>query len=123
MNEFLEWSKDKPLVGVLLVGFIGGMLNLADPKKSITHNILNIITGVFGSMFLCWIAYEVAFYFIHDNSMCLAVGGFFAWRGANWANETVDKLIKSKIESSNKDYPTYDDYNKIPPMPRNLDDE
>ncbi|MBE2985483.1 hypothetical protein CCAL6883_09090 [Campylobacter sp. RM6883] len=123
MNKFLEDLTNKPFFWVVVMGFIGGLLNLADPKKSNAHNALNIITGIAGSMFLCYLAYEATFYFTQVDRISVAVGGFFAWRGANWANEMVDKAIKSRINKPQDDYRGYGYGNEVPPIPRNLDEK
>ncbi|MGG7049262.1 MULTISPECIES: phage holin family protein, partial [unclassified Campylobacter] len=118
VNKFLDWSADKPLFWVMVVGVFGGLLNLSDPKKSIAHNIANAITGILSSVFMCWIAYECALYFTQADRLSLAIGGFFAWRGANWANEIVDRFINDKINTKNFEY---DEGDEISPRVRNLD--
>ena len=72
---------------VAVVGLVGGILSLTnnDALKS-GKAVINLIVGTVSSMFVCWLAYEITFYFTEKDRFSLAVGGFFAWRGAVWMN-------------------------------------
>jgi len=80
---------------VILVGFIGGILDYIDSgsKKKAT----SVIVGIATSMFLGWIGFEMANFFIKDTRASLAICGFLAWRGTEWIKETVDRAINSKL--------------------------
>nr|DAU95549.1 MAG TPA: holin [Caudoviricetes sp.] len=86
---------------VILVGLVGGLLNLANSKKSGARRFINAIVGTASSMFVCWLAYETTFYFTQAPKFSLAVGGFFAWRGAEWATAMIDKAVDKRIEGLN----------------------
>ena len=103
---------------VAVVGLVGGILSLTnnDALKS-GKAVINLIVGTVSSMFVCWLAYEITFYFTEKDRFSLAVGGFFAWRGAVWMNAVIDKAIDKKIESfSSRD----DDFSNLPKPPRDL---
>lgn len=99
---------------VFIVGVCGGILNLAHSGKSgksSLHRALNALIGTLSSMFVCWLAYEAALYFTQAPKFSLAIGGFFAWRGAEWATAMIDKAIDKKIDSINGSrYDSYDDF-------------
>lgn len=105
---------------VIMVGVFGGLLNLANSGasgKSKLHRALNALIGTLSSMFVCWLAYEAALYFTQAPKFSLAIGGFFAWRGAEWVTAMIDKAIDKKIDNfgdSNYDY--------TPRPPRDYDD-
>ena len=101
---------------VFIVGVVGGLLNLANGGKggrSKLHRALNALIGTLSSMFVCWLAYEVAHFFTQAPKFSLAIGGFFAWRGAEWVTAMIDKAIDKKIDGINGsryDNYGYDDY-------------
>ena len=89
---------------VFIVGVFGGLLNLASSGasgKSKLHRALNALIGTLSSMFVCWLAYEAALYFTEAPKFSLAIGGFFAWRGAEWATAMIDKAVDKKIDGIN----------------------
>lgn len=106
---------------VAVVGFVGGVLSLENDSHKPLHSgkaIINSIISAISSMFICWIFYEVTFYFTKENRFSLAVGGFFAWRGtAAWISAIVDKAIDKKIESFGGGY---DDFSQKPPRDINF---
>lgn len=95
---------------VILVGLVGGLLNLANSKKKGAQRLINALVGTASSMFVCWLAYEATFYFTQAPKFSLAVGGFFAWRGAEWATAMIDKAVEKKIEGLNDKSYDYQDY-------------
>ncbi|WP_103576572.1 hypothetical protein [Campylobacter concisus] len=105
---------------VIIVGFVGGVLSIAGGNAKIASDgkaIINFFVGTISSTFICWVAYETAFYFTEKSSFSLAVGGFFAWRGTAWVSAVIDKTIQKKIDNfgdSNYDY--------TPRPPRDYDD-
>ena len=106
---------------VAVVGFVGGVLSLENDSHKPLHSgkaIVNSIISAISSMFICWIFYEVTFYFTKENRFSLAVGGFFAWRGTAWISATVDKAIDKKIESLGGG--GYDDFSTKPPRDLNF---
>ena len=96
---------------VAVVGLVGGILSLTnnDALKS-GKAVINLIVGTVSSMFVCWLAYEITFYFTEKDRFSLAVGGFFAWRGAVWMNAVIDKAIDKKIEGLNDSYKNFSDF-------------
>lgn len=103
-------------IWVALVGFIGGILNIGtSPHKSTGHKWLNLIVGILSSMFCGWISFEIILYAYGHERLALATCGFFAWKGADWANvladKAVDKFLDAKLKT--KEYDEYNDY--IPP--------
>lgn len=105
---------------VIIVGFVGGVLSIAGGNAKVASDgkaIINFFVGTISSTFICWVAYETAFYFTGKGSFSLAVGGFFAWRGTAWVSAVIDKAIDKKIDNfcdSNYDY--------TPRPPRDYDD-
>lgn len=105
---------------VAVVGFVGGVLSLKNDSHKPLHSgkaIINSIISAISSMFICWIFYEVTFYFTKENRFSLAVGGFFAWRGTAWISTTVDKAIDKKLNSFDN---SYDDFSQKPPRDINF---
>lgn len=100
---------------VAVVGFVGGILSLENYTHKPLHSgkaIINSIISAISSMFICWIFYEVTFYFTKENRFSLAVGGFFAWRGTAWISAVVDKVIDKKLNSFDVGS---DDFSQKPP--------
>ena len=108
---------------VAVVGFVGGVLRLENDSHKPLHSgkaIINSIISAISSMFICWIFYEVTFYFTKENRFSLAVGGFFAWRGTAWVSAVIDKAIDKKIDNlSDNNY----DYTPRPPRDYDIGDE
>ena len=100
---------------VAVVGFIGGVLSLENDSHKPLHSgkaIVNSIISAISSMFICWIFYEVTFYFTKENRFSLAVRGFFVCRGTAWISTTVDKAIDKKLNSFDVGS---DDFSQKPP--------
>ena len=95
---------------VVLVGLVGGLLNMANSGKKGAQRLVNLVVGAGSSMFVCWLAYETTFYFTQAPKFSLAVGGFFAWRGAEWATAMIDKAVEKKIEGLNGNSYGHQDY-------------
>lgn len=95
---------------VILVGLAGGLLNMASSKKKGAQRLISALVGTASSMFVCWLAYEATFYFTQAPKFSLAVGGFFAWRGAEWATAMIDKAVEKKIDGLNGNSYDYGDY-------------
>ena len=105
---------------VAVVGFVGGVLSLENDSHKPLHSgkaIINSIISAISSTFICWVAYETAFYFTEKGSFSLAVGGFFAWRGTAWVSAMIDKAIDKKIDSFGD---SNDDYTPRPPRDLNF---
>lgn len=102
---------------VIIVGVFGGLLNLANGGKggrSKLHRALNALIGTLSSMFVCWLAYEAALYFTQAPKFSLAIGGFFAWRGAEWVTAMIDKAIDKKIDTlGNNEFDRYSERNDL----------
>lgn len=102
---------------VIMVGVFGGLLNLANSGasgKSKLHRALNALIGTLSSMFVCWLAYEATLYFTQAPKFSLAIGGFFAWRGAEWVTAMIDKAIDKKIDTlGNNEFDRYSERNDL----------
>ena len=95
-----DFNKDDDyLIVVFIIGFISSILNLAhiDFKKA-KYKILSLLLSSLSSMFLCWISYEIFFYFLNTFKVSLALSGFVSWRGTEWINSIIDRAINQKLE-------------------------
>ena len=110
MTKFFEGAEY--LFWVIVVGLIGGLLNLLDdePHKRKDRRALHAAVGTASSMFVCWIVYEVVFFFSHVVPFSLAIGGFFAWQGAEYVKSKVDKALDKKIDGLGDKGYDYGDY-------------
>ena len=110
MTKFFEGAEY--LFWVIVVGLIGGLLNLLDdePHKRKDRRALHAAVGTASSMFVCWIVYEVVFFFSHVVPFSLAIGGFFAWQGAEYVKSKVDKALDKKIDGLGDRGYDYGDY-------------
>lgn len=90
---------DDYLIVVFIIGFIASILNLdhIDFKKA-KYKILSFLLSSLSSMFLCWISYEIFFYFLNTFKVSLALSGFISWRGTEWINSIIDRAINKKLE-------------------------
>ncbi|MGH1601759.1 phage holin family protein [Campylobacter majalis] len=94
LDEFLGNYK-----WVLSVGFIGGLLNIGSrADKTTGRKFADLVIGLISSMFFGWISYEVILFIWASDKVALAGCGFFAWKGATWVGEKVDKFVDNKIE-------------------------
>jgi hypothetical protein len=105
---------------VVVVGFVGGVLSIAGGNAKVVSDgkaIINFFVGTISSTFICWVAYETAFYFTEKGSFSLAVGGFFAWRGTAWVSAVIDKAIDKRIDNFGGGG---DDFSNLPKPPRDI---
>ncbi|OPA77243.1 hypothetical protein BFG04_03880 [Campylobacter pinnipediorum subsp. pinnipediorum] len=104
MNDILIFfEKNSYLLWIAIIGLVAGFLNdKYSEDKTNTRKIANFFTGAISSMFFCWIAYEISYYFTDHERLSLAVGGFVAWRGAEWINSIVDKFIETKTNKGSE---------------------
>lgn len=89
------------LLWACCVGLVGGILNTKynDFKfKTLIDAMFNIAT----SMFLCWIFFEVAMYFLNNKNLSFAIGGFVAFRGVEGINKIVNRAIDKFIDDGFK---------------------
>lgn len=85
---------------VLAIGLIGGLLNVGSrPDKGLGRKVIDLLLGIASSVFFGWISYEVILFIWKENGVALAGCGFFAWKGATWFGEKVDKWVDAKIEA------------------------
>ncbi len=49
-------------------------------------------------MFLCWISYEIFFFFLNNIRVSVALAGFVTWRGTDWIYSKIDKALDKRIE-------------------------
>lgn len=106
MNDLITHLKNHYLFWVIVVGLVAGFLSHSknERPKSLKQRFIYFVTGAISSTFLCWMSYELAFYFIKEQNASLAIGGFFAWRGAEWATRVVDRWIEAKIGAKDETY-------------------
>lgn len=110
---------------VFLVAIVGALLNIGARKdKSTRRKIGGLITGALTSCFFGWISFEVIRHIHQSEQVALAGCGFFAWKGAEWINALLDKVIDSRLKKRDSGWgDRYSDYDDMPPMPRNINDE
>ncbi|WP_107785742.1 hypothetical protein [Campylobacter concisus] len=90
---------DNYLILVLFVGFIASILNLETKDFSkIKYKILSYLLSFLSSMFLCWISYEIFFFFLNNIRVSVALAGFVTWRGTDWIYSKIDKALDKRIE-------------------------
>lgn len=80
------------------VGLVGGILNTKYNELKF-KTLVDAIFNIFTSMFLCWIAFEVAMHYLNNKDLSLALGGFVAFRGMDSINKVVNKIIDKFIDS------------------------
>lgn len=87
------------LILVFVIGLIASILNLENKDFSkAKYKILSFFFSSLSSMFLCWISYEIFFYFLNTFKVSLALSGFVTWRGTEWINSVIDRAINKKLE-------------------------
>lgn len=94
--QFYLW-----LFGVALVGGILGYLG-DEKDKSLTRaqKLRVFIVGVIGSMFTAYITFFIAFHFIPNQELCVAIAGLAAWSGTDLLL-ALEKKLKKMIEDFN----------------------
>ena len=97
MDNF--YKDDDYLIVVFIIGFIASILNLdhIDFKRA-KYKILSFLLSSLSSMFLCWMSYEIFFYFLNTFRVSVAISGFVTWRGTDWINSIIDRAINKKLE-------------------------
>lgn len=90
----------------ILICFIGIITNIIKMEnkylnKPLKQRIMLLISGSMTSAFLCWLGFESALYFTQNHNFSLAIGGFFAWRGADWVTNLIDEFVKYRILKNN----------------------
>lgn len=101
MSDWWHSIKENYIFLVIFVGLIGGILSNENKNKGEKNKLRRFIFFVFGtttSIFLCWISFEITFYFTSKQNLSLAIGGFFSWRGANWVIDISNKIINELID-------------------------
>lgn len=92
---------------VFIVGLIGGLLNVGARKdKSTARKYTDLGIGILSSGFFGWIGFEVINFLYQNERLALAGCGFFAWKGAVWFGELIDKIVDTKLKRDNNE--TYD---------------
>ena len=83
---------------MLIIGAIASFIqNTKRRARTFLHYFLFWICGAVSSSFLCWLAYEVAFYFSTDLHFSLAIGGVAAWQGTKNVETLLKDFINYKI--------------------------
>lgn len=86
---------------VFIIGLVGGFLNIGQRNdKPASHKTINLIIGTLSSIFFGWISFEVVFFIYASEKLALAACGFFAWKGADWINVLIDKVIDNKLNKT-----------------------
>lgn len=88
---------------VAFVGFIGGILGIGSGntklKGSGWSRFISGTVATLSSMLVCLTVYEIVFFMFHSAGLGIALGGWGAWLGAEWAKKKMDKFLDKKIES------------------------
>ena len=124
-NDFNIMKEAGIYVWVVIVGLIGGLLNIgSNPNKSAGHKATNLIAGTLSSMFIGWISFEIVRHIYGSEKVALAACGFFAWKGAEWVNALINKVVYNRLKKRDSGWgDRYSDYDDMPPMPRNMKEE
>lgn len=102
---------------VLAIGLIGGLLNVGSrPDKSVGRKVMDLVIGIASSVFFGWISYEIILFIWKENGVALAGCGFFAWKGATWFGEKVDKFVDAKIDAEKRKGGFYDETDNERPV-------
>ena len=90
---------DGYLIVVFIIGFIASILNFDHVDyKRVKYKILSFLLSSLSSMFLCWMSYEIFFYFLNTFRVSVALAGFVTWRGTDWINSIINRAINKKLE-------------------------
>ncbi|AVK80653.1 hypothetical protein C6B32_01985 [Campylobacter fetus subsp. testudinum] len=92
---------------VAIVGFVGGIIGAKDrdTHKGCLHircAILKYIIAGFMSMYICYIAFELAFFWIGNMDVAIAIAGIAAFMGTN-ALITLQELITNLTKGNKYD--------------------
>jgi len=72
---------------VLFVAGVGGVLNYiknnGNKHQTKKEFICGIVIGVATSMFVAYITYNIAFYYLQSENISVAISGIAAWMGAD----------------------------------------
>lgn len=107
--EYIEYVK------IIGIGLIGGLLGLLErrriPRDDIVgwKKVVSFLSATLSSIFVCWLAYEFALIVFGNTRAALAVGGYFAWQGAEWTRSKINKLLDNKFIGKSNDF-YYRDY-------------
>lgn len=97
MRQYLNEFKD--FILVVFVGIVAYVLTMTPNHcKNIVCKFIRFFIGVSTSVFLNLSYYYFFYYFTDDSKFSLAVAGYLTWRGSDWVDKNVDKIIKSKID-------------------------
>lgn len=97
-GRFLD-NKDITLYAwVAVVGFVGGIIGAKDRDAhkgclNIKCVIFKYIIAGFMSMYVCYITYELAFFWIGNMDVAIAIAGIAAFMGTNALMALQDLII------------------------------
>lgn len=75
---------------LLVLGIIGGIVGAREPKQSLKAFFIRLIDGCFSA----FIAYEIAFYYLNNERISLAICGIGAWLGMENIINFLRELLK-----------------------------
>lgn len=85
-----------------IIGIAGGLLG-RDNKNASMNNVkgwrfhLSGLAASASSAFTCLIVYLIAHPITNSEELSLGVGGYCAWRGAEWTKHKINKLLDRRI--------------------------
>ena len=95
---------------IIIVGIGASFVRVTmQKKKRFKDFFMSFVGGICSSVFFCWVAYEICFYFTQTEQFSLAIGGFCAWQGGEWIKSIIDDFIKHRIIQRN-DNNKWDDF-------------
>ena len=91
-------EKHKDLILVALVGLVAFILTYTpEQNQSKVLKFIRFLSGALTAVFLNWTLYEVMFYLTSNIRVSLAISGYLTYRGTNYVNGYVDKIIVDKF--------------------------
>ncbi|QCD52514.1 hypothetical protein [Campylobacter sp. RM16192] len=85
-----------------IIGIAGGLLG-KDEKNSSMNNVkgwrfhLSGIAASTSSAFTCLIVYLIVHPITNSDEFSLGIGGYCAWRGAEWTKHKINKLLDRRL--------------------------
>ena len=86
---------------IILVGSVATAVKMINDTalkgRTLWDKTMIFFTGSITSGFLCWMSFELVEYYAKNEHLALAVGGFVAWKGGEWATRIIVRFINIKI--------------------------
>lgn len=100
MNRFFELIGEYTMI--LLVGFVIGLLFILKGYEKVViatpyQHLRYVITGIVGSMFICWVGFEIFIFIGLPARLSVALGGLLAYLGADKIAMLFESFIQKKL--------------------------